>query len=64
MSEETTHRADAWRESEPAELPPDAGVVADHVAQVVVEPIHAYNHTSAFSHYISKLFTAFSSLFF
>ena len=41
MSEETTHRADAWRESEPAELPPDAGVVADHVAQVVVEPVDA-----------------------
>ena len=35
-----TNRTDAGREDEPAELPPDAGVVPDHVANVVIKPIH------------------------
>lgn len=35
-----THNADSRRKSDPAELPPDSRVVADHLLDTIVEAVH------------------------
>lgn len=36
-----THNADSRRKSDPAELPPDGRVVANHLLDAIVEAVHA-----------------------